>query len=133
MSYVLDSCLLLAFLRKEKNWKEVKEYLEQAKQGKIKIFISWMNLSEVYYKVYRKLGQSKANKTLAIIKSLPLEIILPKEETFIKAGKIKGQNPIAFVDCFTAALAEEKKAKIITGDPEFEQLENNFEIIWMRL
>ncbi len=133
MNFVLDSCLLLAFLRKEKNWKEIKKFLEKAQQNEINIFISWMNLSEVYYKVYRKQGQSKANKTLAIIKSLPIEIILPEEETFLKAGKFKGEHPIAFVDCFTAALAEEKRAKIITGDPEFEELENDIEMVWLRL
>ncbi|MBI2851007.1 MAG: hypothetical protein HYX80_08225 [Chloroflexi bacterium] len=36
---------------------------------------------------------------------------------------IRAQWPIAYADCFAAALAKLKGATIVTGDPEFKHLE----------
>lgn len=43
--------------------------------------------------------------------------------------KVKGN--ISFADCFAAAVAENKKATLVTGDPEFKQLENELSIAWL--
>jgi predicted nucleic acid-binding protein len=34
-------------------------------------------------------------------------------------------------DAFAAALAKEKKAELVTGDPEFKPLENEIKINWI--
>ncbi len=36
------------------------------------------------------------------------------------------------VDAFAAALAKEKKAELITGDPEFKALEKEIKITWLK-
>jgi len=35
-------------------------------------------------------------------------------------------------DVFAAALAKEKKAELVTGDPEFSPLEREFKIQWLK-
>ena len=42
-------------------------------------------------------------------------------------------NSIQFslVDAFAAALAKDKKAELVTGDPEFKALEKEIKIVWL--
>ena len=35
-------------------------------------------------------------------------------------------------DAFAAALAKEKKAELVTGDPEFKPLEKEIKINWLK-
>lgn len=132
MKIILDSCLLLAYLRKESNWLEVKEYLLQAQRKEKEIFLCWLNLIEVYYKIYRKKDEFNANKALSFIKKLPLQLIIPNEDLFLEAGKIKGKYSIALADCFIVALAKQLKAVILTGDPEFKKISKEAKIIWLK-
>jgi hypothetical protein len=34
--------------------------------------------------------------------------------------------------CFAAALAQERKAIVYTGDPEFKEVEDDIEIAWLQ-
>lgn len=50
--------------------------------------------------------------------------------TKIAAGyKVKGN--ISYADCFAAALAKQKNAALLTGDPEFKPLEKEVDIVWL--
>jgi hypothetical protein len=44
----------------------------------------------------------------------------------------KAKEKIAYADCFAAALAREKKAQLVTGDPEFKPLEDEVNILWIK-
>jgi predicted nucleic acid-binding protein len=39
---------------------------------------------------------------------------------------------MSFADCFAAALAKQKKALLLTGDPEFRQVEQEIAIDWLK-
>jgi ribonuclease VapC len=39
--------------------------------------------------------------------------------------------PIAYADCFAAALGIRKNAKVITGDPEFRRFGERVKIEWL--
>ena len=54
---------------------------------------------------------------------LPIEPVDVDREQALTASHIKAQWPIAYADCFCAALAVLKDATILTGDPEFKSLE----------
>ena len=47
------------------------------------------------------------------------------------AARFKVGGGISYADCFAAALSKSKNAPLVTGDREFEQLENEIEIIWV--
>ena len=48
------------------------------------------------------------------------------------AAVLKSKYPVAYGDCFAAALGIQRKCKVITGDPEFEKLEKEVGIIWLK-
>ena len=48
-----------------------------------------------------------------------------------QAAAFKARGNIAYGDCFAAALAKNRKAELITGDPEFKALEGEIKISWL--
>jgi len=55
------------------------------------------------------------------------------EETLVmRAAYLKAQYPISYADAFAAALAEQEKAILVTGDPDFKRLEKTIKIQWLR-
>jgi len=59
--YILDACALIAFLRKETGWEQVKNILLQAREKTVVLHMHSFNLLEVYYDIYRSIGKEKAN------------------------------------------------------------------------
>jgi len=41
-------------------------------------------------------------------------------------------NRVLYADCFAAALAKIRKAQLMTGNPEFKQVENEIRIGWLK-
>ena len=48
------------------------------------------------------------------------------------AADFKTRFKLSLADSFAAALAKEKKAELVTGDPEFKPLEKEIKIIWLK-
>jgi predicted nucleic acid-binding protein len=38
---------------------------------------------------------------------------------------------MAYADCFAAALAKSRNAELVTGDPEFKQMQTDIKIAWL--
>jgi ribonuclease VapC len=130
--YVLDSFALLAHLEDEERGVKVTEILKNAQQAEnIILYVSVVNLGEVYYITMRERGEVKAEEVLALIKMLPIQIINVDLDLTLKASRLKSKYPVAYADCFAAALATEKNAKVITGDPEFNEMEEEIRIEWI--
>lgn len=47
------------------------------------------------------------------------------------AAHIKAEHAIPYADAFAAALAQHTRAALVTGDPEFELLEDVLDIYWL--
>jgi predicted nucleic acid-binding protein len=48
------------------------------------------------------------------------------------AADFKARHKLSLADAFAAALAKERKAELITGDPEFKALEKEIKIGWLK-
>ena len=119
--YVIDSYALLAYLEGEAGADRVKEFLEAAQQGKCRLFMCSVNLGEVMYIVERERGIPKAQETLARIDELPIETVDADRALTLAAAHLKTECPIAYTDCFAAALAMAKKAVLIYRRPRIPQ------------
>jgi len=53
--------------------------------------------------------------------------------TALAAAHLKTDCPIAYADCFAAALSQLKNATLVTGDPEFSKIkaDRNVQIEWL--
>ena len=132
-AYVLDSYALIAHFEDEAGGEEVRKILRAASGGKTEIFLSVINLGEVYYNALRERSREKAEEVLFLLEQLPIEIVNADMEMTLEAARIKGAHAVAYADCFAAALGIRKKARVITGDPEFRKFENMLSVEWIGL
>jgi predicted nucleic acid-binding protein len=120
--YVLDTNALLAYLGDEPGSERVNELLEEAIEGSSALYMCVVNLGEVAYIEERERGPDHAREVLASINELPI-VIVEVDRTFtFAAAHLKAICPIAYADCFAAALAQSRNAILVTGDPEFKKL-----------
>ena len=130
-AYVLDSYALMAYLENEPGGEKIEKILKAAHAGKTSLYLSVVNLGEVYYITRRERSTEKANETIFIIEQLPISIVNADVALTIAAAKLKANHSVSYADCFAAALGIQKKAKVITGDPEFKKLEKDVAVEWI--
>jgi predicted nucleic acid-binding protein len=133
--YVLDSYALLAYFEAEPGSEQVRRLLEIAREDKCHLYMCVVNLGEVVYIVERERGLPKAQEILARIDELPIEIVNVDRTLTLAAAHLKTDCPIAYADCFAAALSQSKNAALVTGDPEFKKIKAdcNVSIEWLTL
>jgi ribonuclease VapC len=129
--YVLDSYALLNFFENEDGAEKVEILLKDAQAGKCQLYMSVVNLAEVYYSIERREGEEKAVEIYSLIRSFLLTFVEVNLAMALQAAKIKSQYAIALGDCFCAATAKESGASVVTGDPEYEKLGNEVKIMWL--
>lgn len=126
---LLDSFALLAYLKKENNWRRVKDLLSLADNP---VLMNDVNVGETYYILARERGTGQADAFLdVILPSLPIIVRSNLFEHVIEASKIKACHLLSFADCFAVATALRECAVIVTGDPEFKQVQNIVDIEWL--
>ncbi len=130
-SYILDASALVAFFEDRPGAEKVEELLSKATEGQRPLAISVVNWGEVYYSVWRIRGKDAANATLREIARLPVELVEVKEELAKLAASLKAQRKLPYADCFAAALAQDKRATLVTSDKDFECVADVVKILWL--
>ena len=129
---VLDSFALLAYLNKEDGFEKVRKILAKAQEAGDCVLMNEITIGETFYILYRERGPEKAEYFLdTILAGLPVEMVGNSLENVIDAARIKAQYPLSFADCFAAATAQREKAALVTGDPEFSNIEHMVKIDWI--
>jgi ribonuclease VapC len=129
--YVLDSFALMAQLNGEPGAAQVESLLELARKRQAVLWLSLVNLSEVLYLVERKSGLEKTKDIIVLIDDLPLQIVDVDRRLAFSAAHVKAQHSLSLADAFAIALAQQKNARVVTGDPEFESIEKEVAIEWL--
>jgi len=129
--YVLDSYALLAYLGGEIGAAKVEQLLKLTQKGACVLYLSWMNLGETLYIVERQRGLQDALSVLGLIKQLPISLLEVTNEQVLEAAHIKAHHPLTYADAFAVAAAQDKGAKLVTGDPEFEAVSELVNILWI--
>jgi ribonuclease VapC len=128
---VLDSYALLAFLRGEDGDGKVRQLLERAGERDQPLHMTEVNYAEVKYIIMRKEGRQRWASIAADLPALPLEFHPITRLLADTAADFKAQYRMGLADAFAAALAKEKKAELVTGDPEFRVMEREIKIKWI--
>jgi ribonuclease VapC len=128
---VLDSFALLAFLRGEDGGGQVRQLLERASERDQPLHMTEVNYAEVKYVILRKEGPQRWAQIAGDLPALPLEFHPATRALADTATEFKAQYRMSLADAFAAALAQEKKAELVTGDKEFKPLEARLKIRWL--
>lgn len=130
-AYVLDSFALISWLEDEPGAARVEEILDEARAGQAMVWLSIINYGEAIYNTEREEGAEAARKAINMIDELPLEVVEAGRERTFAAAHIKATLPMSYADAFAVALAQEKGASVVTGDPEFRRAEALVAVEWI--
>ncbi len=130
-SYILDSFAIFAHFDDEAGGKAVREVLESASAGRVKAYLSVINLGEIAYITEREIGLAAAQMALGAIEQLPIDILEATRERVLAAAHIKARHRVSYADAFAVAAAIELDAVLLTGDPEFRAVEELIAIEWL--
>ena len=128
---VLDSYALLALLRDEPGAETVADLLERAGQQNRSVHMTEVNYAEVQYTIRRKDGETVWASIAGELLAAPIEFHAADRRLADVAAGFKARFKISLADAFAAALAKERKAELVTGDPEFRALEKEIKIRWL--
>lgn len=115
IEYFFDTYAIIEILNQNTSYEKYKD-----KSAAITIF----NLSEIYYSCLNNLAEDEADLIYEKYKNAVIEIddkIIKDAMKFRKANKKKN---LSYADCIGYACAASNSMKFLTGDKEFQHLEN---------
>jgi len=130
-TYVLDSSALMTFFEDRPGAEKVEELLAKAAEAKRPLAMSVVNWGEVYYSVWRARGEKAAEAKLHEIAQLPIEIVGVDIELGKLAASLKAEHNLPYADCYAAALAQSRKATLVTSDKDFACVSTALKILWV--
>ena len=128
---VLDSWAIMAYLEDEPAAEQVADIVANAHEDDIPIFMSVVNVGEVWYIIAREASEADANQSIRELRQLGIEFVDADWILAHEAAGFKSKHKMSFADCFAVALAKQKKAHLVTGDKEFKQVERDVTISWL--
>jgi len=128
---VFDSWPIFAFLNDEPTAGEVQSLLREGRETGRPMWITAVNLGEIWYGVARRTSFEAAEQTVERVRRLGLEVVNADWTLTRLAAQFKARYRLSYADCFAAALAKQHAVEVVTGDPEFRQLEKEVKIRWL--
>ena len=132
-TYVPDASALMTFFEDRPGADKVEGLLAKAAEAKRPLVMSVVNWGEVYYSVWRARGEKAAKGKLHEVAQLPIEIVGIDVEHGKLAASLKAGHNLPYEDCFALALAlaQARKATLVTSDRDFERVGIALKIVWV--
>lgn len=130
-AYVLDTWAVIAYLEDEPSGEQVEDLIATAHEEQIPIYMSVVNVGEVWYTMAREISEDEANASVKSLRDLRIQFENADWEITQEAARFKSQHKMSYADAFAAALTKTKKADLITGDNEFKPLDGEIKIAWI--
>lgn len=117
---------------KEKGYERVVERLVAAQNNELVLYMSLINWGEILYTFERERGTQFAIELEKDLDEYPMKLLGVNRKRIRAAARLKSMYRLSYADAFAAALAQELKAMVITGDPEFRTVEGIVSVDWVR-
>lgn len=128
---LLDAYGLLLFLQKDGPYEVIKTLFRNAQAEGKPVLINEMSVGEIFCVIARTHSVERAESFLPILEVLPLEIVSNTLDDVLRAARIKTQYSIGYGNALVVATAEREKAVLLTGDPEFREVDGVIPIQWL--
>jgi predicted nucleic acid-binding protein len=129
---VLDSFALIAYFRDEPGAETMEDLLVIAGKKDNPLLMTDVNYAEVKYSIVKKDGADAWAEAANVLQGLPIDFHSTSRALADSAADFKARFKLSLADAFAAALAKERKAELVTGDPEFKALEREIKIHWLK-
>lgn len=130
-AFILDSWAVIAFFEDEPAGKKIADLISDAHENGIPIYMTVVNVGEVWYITAREISEESANNIIKELSDLRIEFIDANWEITHEAARFKSMHRLSYADCYAAALTRLKKGVLVTGDKEFKTIGTQIEIQWV--
>jgi predicted nucleic acid-binding protein len=133
--YVFDACALIALFNEEEGADVVADLIMQSNTREIHIYMSVIQVLEVYYDRIKVKGYDFANTVLQSICASSIEIVDNLSLANIReAGRLKNTHSISLADSIVCAIASCMSAMLVTSDGELKPVEaaEKINFLWFR-
>lgn len=119
---LIDSYTILSYLRKEGNYKSVKELF---KSESVQILVNEIEIGRVFTVLAQERGMEKAEYFLQqIIPTLPIKHVGNTYDDVIEAARIKSaHSSLSYLNCLTIVTAAKEDALLVSENPEFRGID----------
>ena len=131
-TFVLDPSALLALFFDEPGADRVERLLAQAAEADRPLLVSAVNWAEVLYRLAKRIGDRGSRAARDFECTMPIQITPVDRDQAEAAARLKHEKSLGLADAFAAALAQARKAELVTGDTEFRVLEKDIKIVWLK-
>ncbi|HEV8132526.1 MAG TPA: type II toxin-antitoxin system VapC family toxin [Acidobacteriota bacterium] len=128
---VLDSWSIIAYLEDESAGPKIADIMADAHDNSTPLLMTVVNAGEVWYLVARAASDAEADRTISELEQLGIEFVNADWKLAREAANFKSRYRMSFADCFAGALAKQRQAQLVTGDPEFKQAGSEIRIAWV--
>jgi predicted nucleic acid-binding protein len=118
MTYVLDACALIAWLKNEPGADIVDGLLDRAEEDEIYLLINIVNLVEVYYGFMKDLGTDRAREIMQTVRETAVKVIDTTDGAiFEEVARLKSTlKGFSIADAFGLATASVYTGSFVTCD-----------------
>jgi predicted nucleic acid-binding protein len=129
---ILDTWAVMAFYEDEPAGQRVGELIADANERRTPLWMSVVNAGEVWYITARRTSPEEADRTIEELRSLGVQLDSAEWKISRQAAVFKSKHKMSYADAYAAALAVQKNAHLVTGDREFNQVEDEVKILWLK-
>ena len=130
--YVLDANAVMRYFEvgSSGGGEKVRTLFEQSERNQARLFMSVINMGEVFYVLLKYLGEQRARE---YILALQHAVTMVEADTShaMEAATLKHKYKLGYADSFAAALAFASKATLVSADACFENVGKSLK--WMKL
>jgi predicted nucleic acid-binding protein len=135
LNYIFDACALISLLKREAAFDQVTHLLIRAADREITIYMSIVNLVEVYYGFMQDVGEQGADRIMQSVSDFPIIMINTiSDAVYREAARFKAAYSMSLADVFLCASAKNLSATIVTKDDEIKVAEQPeaLSVFWIK-
>jgi predicted nucleic acid-binding protein len=135
LNYIFDACALISLLKREAAFDQVTQLLIRAADKEITIYMSIVNLVEVYYGFIQDVGEQEADRIMQSVSVFPITMINTiSDAVYRDAARFKAAYSMSLADAFLCAFARNLSAVIVTKDDEIRAAEQPeaLSVFWIK-
>lgn len=126
--YVLDSSAIIIYVRNSPDASKVRRVFQEVEAGDAVALISAVNWAECRHVLIRRHGAEQAVELLDQLSQGLM--IMPADQAHAEAaGDLRCRFNASLADAFAASLAINRRAVLVTADPEFEAIKTELKLI----
>ncbi len=130
--YVLDANAVTRYLGASKGGglDKVDDLIELARQDRVILLMSVVNLGEAGYVLLKNFGVEKTARALRRIENT-IRMVDADHDDAMEAARYRHTYHVSYADAFAVGLALKRKATLVSADASFEKFGEKLK--WLRL